>query len=88
MKDIQIRILKANNPNINTDLFEGYKANKITEHLIKEYPGLTFSLSKKNSFYQYLYTYLEMIKEHDLNEIFTRIAQDYQTFDINAYPMN
>lgn len=88
MKNIQIRLLKDNNPNIDIGLFEGYKADKITEHFIKEYPGLTLSLSKKNSFYQYLYTYLEMMKEHDLNEIFTQIAQDYQVFDINAYTMN
>ena len=52
MKNIQTSLLKANNPNIDIGLFEGYKANKITEHFIKEYPDFTLSLSKKNSFYQ------------------------------------
>ena len=88
MKDIQIRLLKADFPNVNTKLFEGRSADQITKHFILEYPGLTFSLLKRNAFYLHLYPYLEMIQSCTLNEIFTCIAQDFQNFEISAYSMN
>ena len=88
MKNIQIRLLKADFPNINTALFNGRAADQITEHFILEYPGLTFSLLKRNAFYFHLYSYLEMQERFTLNQIFTRIAQDFQVFEINAYSMN
>ena len=88
MKDIQIRILKADFPLINEKLFETTVADQITGHFILEYPDLTLSLLKRNAFYLHLYSYLEMAQIHSLKDIYTRIAQDYQCFEINAYSMN
>ena len=88
MKDIQIRLLKADFPQINEKLFETTAADQITGHLILEYPDLTLALLKRNAFYLHLYSYLEMSGDHSLVDVYTRIAQDYQCFEINAYSMN
>ena len=87
-KNIQIRLLKADFPGIDENLFETTAADQITGHFILEYPALVISLFKKNAFYLHLYSYLKMANKHSLNEIYTRIAQDYQNFEINAFSMN
>ncbi len=88
IKDIQIRLLKADNPNIDTSLFYDDNADKIIEHFCIYYTDLTFTLIEKNSFWLYIYPYLELFKKYSFEEVITNIAQDFQTFEINAYTMN
>jgi len=88
MKDIQIRLLKADNPNIDTALFYDDAAEEIVEHFFTWYPGLVLTLVKKNAFWFYIYPYLEMLKQYSFGQVTTKIAQDFQTFEINAYTMN
>jgi len=72
MKNLQIRILKSDMPELKTELFYTEKAEIIIQHFFEFYTEFTFTLFKRNSFWLYIYKYIDIAvtNETEINKIF------------------